>query len=106
MCKTLINGHRPAVLRYLTIIDVRAATVEVIEGDEPEDQRTYMCISISQHKTSKTYGSACISLPVQQHKDLLPYIQLIEPVCKVRPSTNVYLTVAVSPIKNRPKSIV
>ena len=49
-----------------------------LHGEEPEDMRTYICISVSKHKTPKTNGSAFISLSEQEYRDLLAYIKLPE----------------------------
>lgn len=51
---TFYNGHRPGALQNLTVGQVRAATIQVVDGEEPAADRTYFSILLAQHKTDKT----------------------------------------------------
>lgn len=57
---TLWNSHRPAVLRNMRVRDVLEGEITLVPGDEDISDRTYMCITVSEHKTSQTWGAAII----------------------------------------------
>ena len=75
---TFLNGHRPMVLRNLTIEEFRRATVHVVEGPEPQAERTYMSFLVAKHKTSRTRGAAIISVPMTLFREMVAYRRLTQ----------------------------
>ena len=73
---TFLNGHRHSVLRILTIQEFRNARLYVVEGPEPQADRTYMSILVAKHKTSRSHGAAIISVPMLLYRQMVGFLRL------------------------------
>lgn len=91
---TLWNGHRPGVLRELTFADVNRGEIEVVDDEGPAADRTYVCITVSKHKTVKTWGAAILSLPPLLWRELRKYMALAEVMFDLEEHSPVFLTVS------------
>lgn len=69
---TLWNGNRPMVLRELTFDDIKSASRQVVDGVE------YMVIQVGKHKTAGTYGASMLSLPVDMHREVVNFSDLVQ----------------------------
>lgn len=88
----LWNGHRPMVLRQMTIGDVQRGQIEVAEGDRPQGSRSYMTIAVSRHKTAKTWGAAMVSLPPYLYRELIKYLSTVRCAFQLTDTSPVFLT--------------
>ena len=96
---TLWNGHRPAVLRNMRVRDVLRGEITRVPGEEDISERTYMCVSVSEHKTAQTWGAAIISLPPQLWLELQRFIRLIKTLFKADETSCVFLTASGMPFE-------
>lgn len=62
----------------LTLTQVRDAMVEVMDGEGPQEDRTYMTMAVPSHRTSIFHRDALISVPVDMYRELLSFIKLVE----------------------------
>ena len=87
---TFYNGHRPMVLTEMTMRDFLNATMHVVEGEEAEEERTYMSLLVREHKTSKSTGAAIISVPISLYRQMRGYYRLTSRIFGPSPSSRIF----------------
>ena len=88
-----LMGHRPTVLRNLTIQEFRNARLHVVDGSEPQADRTYMTILVAKHQTSRSHGAAIISVPMKLYRQMVGFFRMINALFGL-PNSGPFFTVS------------